>query len=177
MTQPVILTFLFHPEDCVAKDFVKYAIDRIDQLGGGGGGIRMRIPVRIRSEALKTEGNLRPIAPSADRLDVIVFLQSQLTEADPAPWIALLDTVRRNFAEPDRLLFLSVPFDNVPPPKEFGELQSIRWVDWMDLSTEASQVRLLIRILNAIRERLNTCLLYTSPSPRDRQKSRMPSSA
>ena len=25
--------------------------------------------------------------------------------------------------------------------------------------------------------RLNTCLLYTSPSPRDRQKSRMPSSA
>ena len=25
--------------------------------------------------------------------------------------------------------------------------------------------------------RLSTCLLYTSPSPRDRQKSRMPSSA
>ena len=27
------------------------------------------------------------------------------------------------------------------------------------------------------REQENTCLLYTSPSPRDRQKSRMPSSA
>ena len=26
-------------------------------------------------------------------------------------------------------------------------------------------------------EHLNSCLLYTSPSPRDRQKSRMPSSA
>ena len=26
-------------------------------------------------------------------------------------------------------------------------------------------------------DRLNLCLLYTSPSPRDRQKSRMPSSA
>ena len=26
-------------------------------------------------------------------------------------------------------------------------------------------------------ETLNNCLLYTSPSPRDRQKSRMPSSA
>ena len=26
-------------------------------------------------------------------------------------------------------------------------------------------------------ERINACLLYTSPSPRDRQKSRMPSSA
>eukprot|EP01017_Pseudomicrothorax_dubius_P042245 TRINITY_DN6875_c0_g1_i2.p1 TRINITY_DN6875_c0_g1~~TRINITY_DN6875_c0_g1_i2.p1 ORF type:complete len:414 (-),score=70.70 TRINITY_DN6875_c0_g1_i2:11-1252(-) len=28
-----------------------------------------------------------------------------------------------------------------------------------------------------VSERINTCLLYTSPSPRDRQKSRMPSSA
>ena len=28
-----------------------------------------------------------------------------------------------------------------------------------------------------IRTLTNTCLLYTSPSPRDRQKSRMPSSA
>ena len=27
------------------------------------------------------------------------------------------------------------------------------------------------------RERITACLLYTSPSPRDRQKSRMPSSA
>ena len=30
---------------------------------------------------------------------------------------------------------------------------------------------------NEIVESLKTCLLYTSPSPRDRQKSRMPSSA
>ena len=28
-----------------------------------------------------------------------------------------------------------------------------------------------------LNKNLNTCLLYTSPSPRDRQKSRMPSSA
>ena len=28
-----------------------------------------------------------------------------------------------------------------------------------------------------LRKRVNACLLYTSPSPRDRQKSRMPSSA
>ena len=28
-----------------------------------------------------------------------------------------------------------------------------------------------------LRKRLSSCLLYTSPSPRDRQKSRMPSSA
>ena len=30
---------------------------------------------------------------------------------------------------------------------------------------------------NGISHGVNTCLLYTSPSPRDRQKSRMPSSA
>ena len=32
-----------------------------------------------------------------------------------------------------------------------------------------------VRDLNL--DRVNVCLLYTSPSPRDRQKSRMPSSA
>ena len=31
--------------------------------------------------------------------------------------------------------------------------------------------------LKGISGYINTCLLYTSPSPRDRQKSRMPSSA
>ena len=30
---------------------------------------------------------------------------------------------------------------------------------------------------DSILKQLSTCLLYTSPSPRDRQKSRMPSSA
>ena len=33
------------------------------------------------------------------------------------------------------------------------------------------------KIEKEIMELRNTCLLYTSPSPRDRQKSRMPSSA
>ena len=30
---------------------------------------------------------------------------------------------------------------------------------------------------NSVRECINACLLYTSPSPRDRTRSRMPSSA
>ena len=33
------------------------------------------------------------------------------------------------------------------------------------------------KILSTLDEIVNSCLLYTSPSPRDRQKSRMPSSA
>ena len=34
-----------------------------------------------------------------------------------------------------------------------------------------------IETLRSRREKTKACLLYTSPSPRDRQKSRMPSSA
>ena len=37
--------------------------------------------------------------------------------------------------------------------------------------------RLTLDITPAMRARIKVCLLYTSPSPRDRQKSRMPSSA
>ena len=32
-------------------------------------------------------------------------------------------------------------------------------------------------LVHEFEKRVNICLLYTSPSPRDRQKSRMPSSA
>ena len=39
------------------------------------------------------------------------------------------------------------------------------------------QGKALVNSVTAEDERLHTCLLYTSPSPRDRQKSRMPSSA
>ena len=34
-----------------------------------------------------------------------------------------------------------------------------------------------VRLMNKLDAKYNFCLLYTSPSPRDRQKSRMPSSA
>ena len=37
--------------------------------------------------------------------------------------------------------------------------------------------RVAIFALNAVTIAVLTCLLYTSPSPRDRQKARMPSSA
>ena len=47
-------------------------------------------------------------------------------------------------------------------------------LDWVDSNVEDNDeaVNISIRL-----EYFNTCLLYTSPSPRDRQKSRMPSSA
>ena len=51
------------------------------------------------------------------------------------------------------------------------------------ISVDEAKVDSLTKDLNSIFKfieqlnELNTCLLYTSPSPRDRQKSRMPSSA
>ena len=48
------------------------------------------------------------------------------------------------------------------------------------LSGQAGRIEPLVAEAEAemlVRDLVNTCLLYTSPSPRDRQKSRMPSSA
>ena len=44
---------------------------------------------------------------------------------------------------------------------------------------EEMSVMDLVDLISAIEEKfgVTACLLYTSPSPRDRQKSRMPSSA
>ena len=49
------------------------------------------------------------------------------------------------------------------------------WDSNVDEDLSQSEVRGLRTILDLARDII--CLLYTSPSPRDRQKSRMPSSA
>ena len=43
---------------------------------------------------------------------------------------------------------------------------------------DVGMIRRMIRFVKqCYGDRIGSCLLYTSPSPRDRQKSRMPSSA
>ena len=56
--------------------------------------------------------------------------------------------------------------DTMEPCKESGPLAPISPYGSTKLDAESK-----------VTEFINTCLLYTSPSPRDRQKSRMPSSA
>ena len=54
------------------------------------------------------------------------------------------------------------------------------WAAYTESSGERSNVPDGYSYVDGIQDqytRLVTCLLYTSPSPRDRQKSRMPSSA
>ena len=47
----------------------------------------------------------------------------------------------------------------------------------VDITTYIGKKKSSISSSNLLQDNLNICLLYTSPSPRDRQKSRMPSSA
>ena len=56
--------------------------------------------------------------------------------------------------------------------KEFNNYQDL---PLFLVNEKNTQFNLLLKATNGME--LNTCLLYTSPSPRDRQKSRMPSSA
>ena len=45
------------------------------------------------------------------------------------------------------------------------------------VTVSAATVRRLTEVAGAMQEQVERCLLYTSPSPRDRTRSRMPSSA
>ena len=54
---------------------------------------------------------------------------------------------------------------------------SFAGIKWLVLQMSQHDQPLTIDIVDLHLEKYTDCLLYTSPSPRDRQKSRMPSSA
>ena len=64
-----------------------------------------------------------------------------------------------------------VPYDDKTPAEQMTQL----YYFLRDQMQDVERIDRQDAIDN--RNRLNSCLLYTSPSPRDRQKSRMPSSA
>ena len=73
---------------------------------------------------------------------------------------------------------------NMPPrhtKSEFASFLLPSWIIGRDPRTKIIQTthtaELAVNFGRKVRNLLDTCLLYTSPSPRDRQKSRMPSSA
>ena len=57
-----------------------------------------------------------------------------------------------------------------------GTGKSLRMSDYV-IGGKTGTSRTYLEGIGYSDKRFNTCLLYTSPSPRDRQKSRMPSSA
>ena len=58
------------------------------------------------------------------------------------------------------------------------QLENLHFAEEMDLIPELNEDQILLNTrINELPEQGKRCLLYTSPSPRDRTRSRMPSSA
>ena len=65
---------------------------------------------------------------------------------------------------------------NWPKSKRFVEHDKLKELLKVD-KRKSEYVAVLVKPSENILERIKNCLLYTSPSPRDRTRSRMPSSA
>ena len=66
---------------------------------------------------------------------------------------------------------------NWDKPKKPSDEQKAKSLEMQKKMLEIRQSKVGTKVLDDAQNKLETCLLYTSPSPRDRQKSRMPSSA
>lgn len=157
-THPLVLTFVHHPANRAAACIVKAAAALAEGVGAERAGAHMRVPVRVRAEPFGLNGSLRPVIPSASDLDVIVLLKSlEMADEDArAPFDALLQQVRHDFANRPGFLLLPVLLDKVAQPTGFGELQGIRWYEWAGLNEPARRTRALVRIATAVREKLGS---------------------
>ena len=101
-----------------------------------------------------------------------------------SPWLPELDTVVYRLRESglvEKFLHMHLPLEAITPRKKKNDLKpvdvTLLLTPLFFLCTGLTGTVLLF-IGEIFRSRLfSACLLYTSPSPRDRQKSRMPSSA
>ena len=102
----------------------------------------------------------------ASKAEVIAFLKSnyKLEEMSPGLFSMLFEQENGR----TQMLFAGVFDSFIRVDSPFGALGSVDIPSALDDSS--------ILGLGAVGDYI-TCLLYTSPSPRDRQKSRMPSSA
>ena len=122
--------------------------------------------------------------------DLVVFVVSKEKYADKSVWnlLRLLrdlnvpvipvmnktsTPVRQQLAESFRS-----KYTRISPVDKTTELQFIDdYRDDMDRAFASDDVQQLQMSIRTAVKRRSTCLLYTSPSPRDRTRSRMPSSA
>ena len=107
-----------------------------------------------------------------------VFLENALGRCLAEPIISKLDNPQYDVSSMDGYAinyetYLKVKNQNIKKFKIVGE--SSAGTPFNKKVNEFETVRIFTG--SKIPSRCNTCLLYTSPSPRDRQKSRMPSSA
>ena len=157
MTHPVIVTIVHHPDDPVGAGIVAAMVGHFDCLGMSRAGVHMRIPVRVRSEALGPGDALRPIVPKAGRLDVVVPVLSAEMDEAAAPWMKLVDDMIAAFAgAPERLFVQAVLLE--PEVRMFPALaqwQALAWHTWSGLDGAARARRLMLHLVNSIRRRLS----------------------
>ena len=127
------------------------------------------------------------------KLESTFLPKPESDSADPPPSIISMEDFCAWYGDFQALhnLKLDIPENRVTAfigPSGCGKSTLLKWINRMNdivPSARASGKLVLpdIDILSrstdvvALRRRIGICLLYTSPSPRDRQKSRMPSSA
>ena len=102
---------------------------------------------------------------------------AQHAETACPPWLTQLIGPLAKGQAPD-VGTLAEALEKIAPAEWIDALQRL-YTDLM-LAAAGAPVRYFPALAAGVAQvaaRMNTCLLYTSPSPRDRQKSRMPSSA
>ena len=113
-----------------------------------------------------------------------------LNRDDPAVMAMLPEPVRLKLQKPKWREYVSFGLEAPQRPGDYG-IETVNGMAWLVRAAEADETvkrrkdeevvlyiqRLMPVEALRIRGRHNACLLYTSPSPRDKRQSRMPSSA
>ena len=152
MQHPVAITLVHHPKDKTSVQAAETFVAHFDKIGMQRSGVQMRVPIRLRSESLHTDGSLAPIRDFGSKLDVVVVLYGPDIEEQPDHWRTLCREAKQSV---QNLFPLVVELDSgLTPFGLFGEGQKIAWYDWSGLDDSARTTRLLIHVVNAIRRQL-----------------------
>ena len=144
---------------------------------------------RVRSELQRLRNDARTVA---QRLDLLNFQVEEIFAAQLRPGEdAELESERRRLGNAEALTSLATTAAGILNQGDgdfpgaidlvseaIGRLEKLARID-PDMATSASDGQALLEQLSDLARTLQdyACLLYTSPSPRDRTRSRMPSSA
>ena len=128
-----------------------------------------KVGPKTASKWLNEYGSMKALLENAASISGVVG-ENLRNSHDLLPMNIELVTLKSDVdLQPNLNSLLEAPKDEGELQKTFKELEFNAWIS--EKNNESSQSK------NTSYETINTCLLYTSPSPRDRTRSRMPSSA
>lgn len=153
MKYPVVITLVYHPKDQTSTRVADTFVAHFDKIGMQRAGVQMRVPIRLRSEPLGSDGSLAPIETSEGaKLNVVIVLYGADIAENPDHWFKLC----RDAEQSVKPIFGVVARmdDGLAAFGCFASGQTIDWCIWR--CDETMRVtRLLIHVVNAIRRRLS----------------------